>query len=68
MNTHSSSSAGERAGSVIVPDAETRGTVLRNRAIVSAVMGGEPVAAVDRRYGVSRQWGAHAGVQVVRRG
>lgn len=56
MDTHSSSSAGERAGTVIIPDSAVRGVVLRNRAIVTAIVGGEPVAAVARRYGVSRQW------------
>lgn len=56
MDTHSSSSAGERAGTVIVTDAAARGVVLRNRAIVTAIMGGEPVASVARHYGVSRQW------------
>ncbi|KAB7788401.1 integrase [Bifidobacterium leontopitheci] len=30
--------------------------MLRNRALVTAIAGGEPVASAARRYGVSRQW------------
>lgn len=59
MDTFSSSSAGTDAGGFIKSDAAPHGTVLRNRAIVTAIRGGEPVASAARRYGVSRQW-AHA--------
>lgn len=39
-----------------IPSASRRSEYLRNKAIVAAINGGEPVAGAARRYGVSRQW------------